>query len=260
MERNIKINDNSFFSVYYALVGNSPINYLGFKYIRSFQIAPTRKEQIHSKDVKHRLYVTMDYSQLYKFVIKFVKTLEANDMPYNMKVETNMGLRHNDVLVIYIDNEINLLKTINIINGLIDRNLEYQDKIHTPSEHLFNIDDRIGYGFEPPSKDSYSNVLGYTLYDSKEEACKQIVESLIKDYPNKTYMGYKQEFIEAAKNENYSSIIHQKLLKEKNKGKHKYLLYALMKLIRPKVEEEINNSQGIDMNDVFNINSKAKTL
>ena len=82
----------------------------------------------------------MGYSQLYKFVIKLVKTLEMNNMSYNMKVETNLGIKHNDVLVIYIDNEKNLLKTINIINGIIDRNPDFQDKLHTPSEHLFNID------------------------------------------------------------------------------------------------------------------------
>ena len=256
----IKKEEKTYFSVYKALVEPGPVNKLGFSYIRSYQIAPNRQEQIHSNDVKHRLYITMDYSQLYKFVIKLVKTLEVNNMPYSMKVETNMKMKHNDVLVIYIDNEKRLLKTINVINGLLDRNPEFQEKLHTPSEHLYSIDDRIGYGFEPSSKDSYSNEMGYNLEESTDEACKQIVDSLISDKRDKTYYGYKADFIEAAKNNNYSGIIQTKLNKERMIGKHKYLINTLKRLVRPKLEEKIRNKLGIDLNNVFNVEKNIQEL
>ena len=42
-------------------------------------------------------------------------------------------------------------------------------------------------------------------------------------------------------------------MKERKIGKHKYLLDTLIKLIHPQVEKEIKSTQGIDMNNVFNI-------
>lgn len=135
-------------------------------YFRSYMLDPNIEEEIHSDDVKHRLYVTIDFKELMNFTEDFVKELTKSKIPYVMKVkapysrrDSSSGYSENDTLVIYADTEDRVVEYVNILNEIINHNPKYKDAIHKPNSHLGIINGLIGYGREFGKGTSYSKLL-----------------------------------------------------------------------------------------------------
>ena len=135
-------------------------------YFRSYLLDPNIEEELHSRNVKHRLYVSIDFKELMNFTEDFVKELTKRKIPYELKIKApytrkdlSFGYSENDVLVIYADTEDRVVEYVNILNELIKHNPEYKDAIHRPSPHLGIINGLIGYGREFGNKISYSECI-----------------------------------------------------------------------------------------------------
>jgi len=135
-------------------------------YFRSYLLDPNIEEEFHSSDVKHRLYVTIDFKELMNFTEDFIKELTKSKIPYLMKVKApysrrdfSGGYSENDVLVIYADTEDRVVEYVNILNEIINNNSMYKDAIHKPNPHLGIINGLIGYGREFDKGTSYSKLL-----------------------------------------------------------------------------------------------------
>ena len=132
-------------------------------YFRSYTMSPANNESFHTDDVRHRLYVAINYDQLMRFTTDFISKLEEVNQPYLLKIKSckpSGKCPENDMLVIYADTEERVLKYVNILNEMIKSNKEYEQSIHIPSSHLGIIDGKIGYGREFGKESSYSGVVG----------------------------------------------------------------------------------------------------
>jgi hypothetical protein len=146
-------------------------------YFRSYYISPSMKESFHTKDVKHRLYISIDYDQLLNFTRDFVKILEGLQIPYLMKMKScqpSGKCIENDTLVIYADSEERITDYVNILRELINAKDNYKNAIHKPSAHLGIIDNQIGYGREFGPKTSYSGEIGEISEDAFIYALKDV--------------------------------------------------------------------------------------
>ena len=72
----IQKGDISRLHIYKTLVDKDVFNSNGWYYFKSKKTAPNREEKISKANVKHRLYLTMDVSQLYKFAFQLANKLE----------------------------------------------------------------------------------------------------------------------------------------------------------------------------------------
>ena len=136
---------------------------MAWYYFRSYTMSPANNESFHTDDVKHRLYVAINYDQLMRFTTDFISKLEEVNQPYLLKIKSckpSGKCPENDMLVIYADTEERVLKYVNILNEMIKSNKEYEQSIHIPSSHLGIIDGKIGYGREFGKESSYSGVVG----------------------------------------------------------------------------------------------------
>lgn len=149
-------------------------------YFRSYTMSPANIESFHSADIKHRLYVAINYDQLMNFTTEFISKLESIQQPYLLKIKScrpSGRCLENDTLVIYADNEQRVVEYVNILNEIIRSNPEYEQSIHKPSAHLGIIDSRIGYGREFGKSTSYSSVVGKIGLDARCFALKDIPDT-----------------------------------------------------------------------------------
>ena len=104
----------------------------------------------HRSQVKHRLYLYIDFEYRKKFADVFMKKCAEKGISYYFKVSYAGG--HNDTVVLYIDNPYNVKRTINVINEIFSDKQYAEIKDHTriPGSHLYEVNRFIGYGFEPP--------------------------------------------------------------------------------------------------------------
>lgn len=146
-------------------------------YYRSYTMSPAMKESFRTNDVKHRLYVSINYDQLLSFTNDFINKLEELEIPYLFKIKTcnpSGKCVENDTIVIYADSEERVTQYVNILEKLIQDNNVYQSSIHKPSAHLGIIDDKIGYGREFDKNNSYSGVIGEVGYEAIKYALEDI--------------------------------------------------------------------------------------
>lgn len=142
----------------------------GWMYFKSHHLNPnSEKNPIHSKDVKHRLYLTVDTEQRANMVKKIIQKCNEKKLPYNFKVHTNFKKKkenqQSDTIVIYLCEENQVLEYVNFINDILKESPEICSHVHKPSPHLGIINNFIGYGFEPETdkKTSYSKILKESL-------------------------------------------------------------------------------------------------
>lgn len=257
-EEYIDIIDNgsiSIFDMYKQLVDKDLFSN-GWSYFKSHRIAPNRAEQIHKSNIKHRLYLTMDVSELYKFVYQLACELENKNLPYTFKylLRSNMKISQNDTLVIYLDSDKRLIEYINLINDMIDSNKEYQDNLHEPSAHLWNIDGRIGYGFEPKTHCSYSEAIGYITTQVRNECCEEITTNAINSIESNprsiVFYGDADEYKKAIKEKRATGLIRSKISDERKKG-HNDFRELFGEIFYNRFSEEIHKQYGIDIESVF---------
>lgn len=151
---------------------------LEWYYFRSYKMSPANTDVFHTTDVKHRLYVTINYDQLMNFTTEFISKLEDIQQPYLLKIKSCLPsgkCPENDTLVIYADSEERVTKYVNILNEMIRNKPEYEQSIHRPSPHLGIIDNKIGYGREFGKDVSYSSVVGVIGSKAMYFALKDIV-------------------------------------------------------------------------------------
>lgn len=136
-------------------------------YFRSSQLDPNDLlEYIDSKNIKHKLYISVDDE--YKALIseKIINKCKKRNLPYEFKVYLNFNdeieYQRSDSIVIYLAEEEQVEEYVDLINEIINENLELIDHIHKPAPHLGILNDYIGYGFQPrmlTQKISYSEFL-----------------------------------------------------------------------------------------------------
>lgn len=181
-----------------------------FYYFKSKNLDKS-KNDFSSGDVKHRLYLTIGLEERAWFSKYFIEDCVKENMPYYFKVFNSKG--QTDTVVIYCDNKENLLKYVNIICDIYDREPRLKKVTKTPPPHLCKVNEYIGYGFEPFEDHSIS----YTqfmkeCYLSVAEKCKSLRNKI-----ENTYRIY--GFDKMNKDEKYKFI-------EKNK-KHFYKTFGL---------------------------------
>lgn len=180
-------------------------------YYRSSKLALNRKRKIDENNIKHRLYVAINYDQLPYFVSNMVSSFENKDLPYLFKVFSPGKSKHgmqNDTIVIYVDSDDLLINYVNIINNIIGANKEISDAIHTPSAHLGNIGDKIGYGASPKdNSESYTTIVGNIAFKASNEALfdtsrkfnhkfskGQMYDIIDSGHPSEIYFYYRDAF------------------------------------------------------------------
>ena len=166
-----------------------------------------------------------------------------------------MKIQQDDTLVMYVDNEERLIEYINILNEMIDNNKEYQENIHEPSAHLYGIDKRIGYGFEPKTHESYSEAIGYAATQVRDECCEKIVKDAIKALQTSptrygVFYGDINEYKKALQEKKCIGLIKKKISDEKRRcGKNITEEFTEEFLYR--FAEKIKKEYGIDMESIF---------
>ena len=204
-------------------------------YFRSSMLDPNIEEEIHSGDVKHRLYVTIDFKELMNFTEDFVKELTNRKIPYLLKVKAPIsspcGYSENDTLVIYIDSEDRVVEYVNILNELINRNSKYKEAIHKPNAHLGIINGLIGYGKEFGKNASYSGIISQCGYNAVNTTLKDLnndviyrgqlskisipeLLDIIKRHKNKQFVTTIEEDIYSLFKENLFKNIYEELAKK----------------------------------------------
>ena len=247
--------DISIFDTYKQLVDKDLFSN-GWSYFRSHKVAPNRAEQIHKSNIKHRLYLTMDVSELYKFAYQLACELENKNFPYSFKylLRSNMNISQNDTLVIYLDSDKRLIEYINLINEMIDSNKGYQDNIHEPSAHMWNIDGRIGYGFEPKTHCSYSEAIGHITTQVRNECCEKITTNAINSIQSNrraiVFYGDVDEYIKALKEKRTTELIRRKILDERKQG-HSDFRELFGETFYTRFSQEVNKQYGIDIESIF---------
>lgn len=154
-------------------------NYVStWHYFRSPMLAPDRKSNFNINDIKHRLYVAINFKYLNSFVNDFLFELEKMDLPYYMKMmapSATCKYRQNDTIVIYADSAERIVQYVNIINKILEKKPQYKSAIHKPSAHLGTINDYIGYGNEfNVEKTSYSTVVGECSLSARFAALNKV--------------------------------------------------------------------------------------
>lgn len=155
-------------------------------YFRSYTMSPANTETFHTDDVKHRLYVAINYNQLINFTTEFISKLEDMHQPYLLKIKScrpSGKCPENDTLVIYADSEERVLKYVNILNEMIRSKTEYEQSVHRPSPHLGVIDNKIGYGREFGRDLSYSGVIGEVGFQAVKFALQEVYYGIMKSKP-----------------------------------------------------------------------------
>ena len=126
-------------------------------YFRSNCIdSQTITDEIHTKDVKHRLYLSVDDECRATMAEKIIEKCEKANVPYLFKVLNcrykNSFNQQSDSMVFYLSTSEQVTQYVNFINEILQENPELTDHIHKPSPHLGIINDFVGYGFEPQFK------------------------------------------------------------------------------------------------------------
>ncbi len=146
-------------------------------YFRSYTLSPSIVESFHTADVKHRLYISIDFDQLINFTRDFIIKMEKLQIPYLLKIKSSKSSGRyveNDTIVIYADSEERVVEYVNAIEEIINNNEKYKNAIHKPSAHLGNIENKIGYGREFARDSSYSSVIGEIGYQALCYALRDI--------------------------------------------------------------------------------------
>lgn len=138
-----------------------------WKYFMSFRLNPENFEKnIESKDVKHRLYMAVDYGYRAQIAEEIIKRCNTEKIPYFFKIFTVTAIKpqnqQSDTMVFYLADEEQVVSYVNFINEIIEQHPELKEHIHKTPPHLGIINDYIGYGFEPKienGKTSYSKAL-----------------------------------------------------------------------------------------------------
>lgn len=137
-------------------------------YFSSKNINPNLStEHIPSKEVRHRLYLTIDARNRVEMAKKIVEKCTLKGLPYRFKISYSKYKRQenmqSDTMVMYLSEEQQVVEYVNIINEIFEENPKLKDSAHKVSPHLGMIGDYIGYGFEPKldnsMKTSYSVLL-----------------------------------------------------------------------------------------------------
>lgn len=150
---------------------NGNLYRVGWMYFKSHHLNPNNEHHpIKSNNVRHRLYLTVDTEKRAEITKKIIEECNKRQLPYNFKVHINFNKRkenqQSDTIVIYLENEEQVVQYTNLINEIIENNSELKSHIHKPSPHLGIINDYIGYGFEPKlnsGKTSYSKLLKQSI-------------------------------------------------------------------------------------------------
>jgi len=179
-----------------------------FIYFRSHELDNGRND-FYSADVKHRLYLTLGLDCRALFSKIFIEECVRQNIPYYFKVFRRKG--QTDTVVIYCNNEENLLKYVNIISDIYDRYPRFKDETKSSVPHLCKVNDYIGYGFEPYSDNSlsYTQFMKY-CYGIVKEKCDELILKI-----NNTYKIYgydkmtkeaKYKFLETYKKHFYKTF------------------------------------------------------
>ena len=150
---------------------NGNLYQTGWMYFKSHHLNPNDEHHpIKSSNVRHRLYLTVDIEKRADITQRIIEECNKRKLPYNFKVHINFKKRkenqQSDTLVIYLENEKQVVQYTNLINEIIENNIELKKHTHKPSPHLGIINDYIGYGFEPKlnsGKTSYSKILKQSI-------------------------------------------------------------------------------------------------
>lgn len=159
---------------------------MAWYYFRSYTMSPANIESFHTDDVKHRLYVAINYDQLMNFTTEFISKLEDMQQPYLLKIKSckpSGKCPENDTLVIYVDSEERVLEYVNILNEMIRSKPEYEQSVHRLSSHLGIIDNKIGYGREFGRDSSYSGVVGEIGYQAMNFALQDVYYGIRQSKP-----------------------------------------------------------------------------
>lgn len=168
----------------------------GWFYFKSHALNPQLCEKhIHSDDVKHRLYITIDADDRAEMARNIIEQCEQRGIPYNFKIYKNFhGKKSNqqsDTMVIYLATEEQVVEYANFIDEIIQENPNLKTHIHSPSPHLGIISEYLGYGFEPKlenGKTSYSKMLKEAVGSiSIEERRKIAINSMTPLTDNKKW-------------------------------------------------------------------------
>lgn len=155
-----------------------------WEYFRSYSLEGNNISHFHKEDIKHRLYLTIGLEQRGNFVNNFITNCVNNNIPYYFKVFPHKG--QTDTVVIYINSDYNLEKTINVINAMyLNANMQkVKDSTKKPAPHLFKINEYIGYGFEPNINGlSYTQFIQECEY-SVSDKCNSLRKRILNDFNN----------------------------------------------------------------------------
>ena len=130
---------------------------------------------------KHRLYLNLDNSDIYKTADLLVGYFDAMDMPFYFKFDNDGGKR-DDTIVLYCADD-DLEKTIAILKKIQKTNPEIAERAGKPAMLVGRYDDWIGYGAHPEKhagekKSSYSEIRARLL----EEALGATADTWLNDH------------------------------------------------------------------------------
>lgn len=168
-------------------ISDGKINNGGWIYFKSHALNPKLCENhIHSADVRHRLYITMDADGRPEMARKIIEECEQRGIPYNFKIYKNFhGKKSNqqsDTMVIYLATEEQVVEYANFIDEIIQESPNLKNHIHSPSPHLGIVSQYLGYGFEPKlenGKTSYSKMLKEAVINIGLEERREIAINTI---------------------------------------------------------------------------------
>lgn len=148
----------------------------GWFYFKSHALKPGDKNCITQKDIKYRIYMSINRGCLEHFTYNLIKKFDEKNIPYNLKIlETLRHLRQNDTFVAYVDTKERIAQYINVIESVLIENPEFLKEIHDVPSHLFSVTDKIGVGIEPlKTRGSYSSLLGNITYELKFNIINEI--------------------------------------------------------------------------------------
>ena len=150
------------------------------------------EEAIHKESVKHRIYLTVDDEYRPIMAQEIIKKCEEQGIPYYFKVfyspREHQYNQQSDTMVLYLENDRQVVQYVNFINEIIEQNPEMTKHIHKPSPHLGIVNEFIGYGFEPQfqvngDRVSYSQFMQNVIYKTFRKI-PSIFNSFINDILN----------------------------------------------------------------------------
>ena len=193
-----------------------------WNYFKSYSLE-NNSNGFHGEDVKHRLYLNVAVEDRAFFAKSIVDACVLNNIPYYFKVFT--GKDQTDTIVLYFNNEENLLKTAEILNNLINGNERLKKGTRRVSPHLYRVTNYIGYGSEPPEVNgerySYTQLMKECAYASSDKISK-LKRRIFDDFDNGRLFRTGTQLVPSR-----SELINFRKLNREEKSKffHKYLEY-----------------------------------